>query len=92
MYARGSAGKNKGCVCVCVCGGGGGHDKFRTVRGGIMRKFNLVPRALFPGFGVGPLGLGWRKLAYKSGGCMILHFCFIFKEMRLLLSAVLNST
>ena len=73
-------------------GGGGGYDKFRTVRGGIMRKLNLVPRALFPGFGGGPWGLGWRKLAYKSGGCMILHFCFIFKEMRLLLSAVLNST
>ena len=47
--------------------GGGGHDKFRTVRGGIMRKFNLVPRALFPGFGGGPWGLGWRKLAYERG-------------------------
>ena len=47
--------------------GGGGHDKFRTVRGGIMRKLNLFPKALFPGFGGGPWGLGWRKLAYKSG-------------------------
>ena len=61
-------------------GGGGGHDKFRTVRGGIMRKFNLVPRALFPGFGVGPLGLGWRKLAYKSRGLYDFTFLLYFQR------------
>ena len=75
-----------------IRGRGGGTTNSGQSGGGIMRKLNLVPRALFPGFGGGPWGLGWRKLAYKSGGCMILHFCFIFKEMRLLLSAVLNST